>query len=165
MPSVYLSSTQKTSGCLLAQVVVGPSRIDVPVVGLFSTGVFILPYVEKIVAQCPSAAITLNKVEYSGQEILDELKAIQARTFNAVVCGVGTVPDIVNNLKAPFAGKPDGAALYGIVLHNYGTHTQGYVMERNDSVCLDIDGEVSATNSDVDTNDVECHIVLVHRSI
>eukprot|EP00041_Stephanoeca_diplocostata_P022160 m.525069 g.525069 ORF g.525069 m.525069 type:complete len:938 (+) comp21999_c0_seq2:92-2905(+) len=139
------------SNIVIEQVVVGPSRVDVPVVGLFSTGVFILPYVEKIVAQCPTATITLNKVEYTGQEILDELKAIQARTFNAVVCGVGTIPEIVSNLNPPFAGKPDGAALYGIVLHNYGTHTQGYVMERNGSVCLDVDGEVVGMVNEYDT--------------
>ena len=38
-------------------------------------------------------------------------------------------------------GRPDGAALYGIVLHNQGTHVMGFEMERNDSVCFDVDGE------------------------
>jgi len=126
----------------IEQCVIGPSRTDVPVNGLFSTGHFIRPYVQQVLDRCPTATIELNQVQHTGHAILDALDDVRNRTFNAVLCGVGTIPRIVDNLAAPRSGRPDGSAIYGIVLHNIGTHTNGYVMERNNSVCLDVDGEI-----------------------
>jgi hypothetical protein len=91
---------------------------------------------------CPTATIELNQVMHTGQAILDALDDVTNRTFNAVVCGVGSIPAIVSNLAAPRNGRPDGSALYGIVLNTVGQHVFGYAMERNNSVCLDVDGEV-----------------------
>ena len=55
--------------------VIGPGRRDVPVVGLWSSGLFILPYVQKIVESTEqgcgsSSSITISNSEVSGAQIL-----------------------------------------------------------------------------------------------
>lgn len=51
-----------------------------------------------------------------------------------VLCGAGKIPAVVDNLAFPVAegsykvraggnGRPDGSAIYGIVLHSYGTQS------------------------------------------
>lgn len=140
------------SNIVVSQSVVGPSRQDVPVKGVWSTGIFILPYVEQIVKRCPSCDIVIDRTTHSGQDILDALVGLQNQTMMAVLCNNGKVPDVVDNFKAPATGKPDGSAIYGIVLHNYGSHTNGFQMERNESVCLDQDGEVVGMVTEFDRN-------------
>jgi hypothetical protein len=138
------------------QVIVGPGRIDVPVVGLFSTGLFIKPYVEAIVnskqSGCGSeSSILLNQKSVPGKQILKELQDIIDDTYSAVVCGVGEVPHTVTNRQTVTThpslnyrrnGLPDGSAMYGMVFGAYGSHTQGIAPERNATTCLDGNGEV-----------------------
>eukprot|EP00040_Diaphanoeca_grandis_P028181 m.162107 g.162107 ORF g.162107 m.162107 type:complete len:936 (-) comp31262_c0_seq1:73-2880(-) len=126
----------------ITRVVIGPSRHDVPVKGIFSTGRFILPYVQQIVSSCPTLSIEILGKTMSGKTILDKLTQTLDDTFDAVVHGKGTVPDLVNNMNISSEGLPDGSAIYGIVLGTYGTHTNGFVMEREEQTCLDGDGEV-----------------------
>lgn len=70
--------------------VIGPSRTDIPVKGLFSTGLFIRPYVEAVVRAAASSTkscksgIRINKKDYSAQEILDELNNLIEDTIDAV---------------------------------------------------------------------------------
>lgn len=124
-------------------VAVGPGSHDVPVKGIFSTGRFILPYVEAIVQKCPSAAITIEGRAVMGAEILQKLSKVLDDTYNAVVCGAGEIPPLVNNLDVNDGnGLPDGSAIYGIVLHTYGSHTNGFVPDRHNETCIDINGEV-----------------------
>ena len=77
----------------------------------------------------------------AGWEILQKLNDVLEATFQAVVCGSGEIPALVNNLAPPMSGLPDGSAIYGIVLHNYGSHTNGFVLDRHPNICLDANGE------------------------
>ena len=132
---------------VVEQVVIGPSRTDVPVLGLFSTGVFILPYVEQIISQCPDADITLDGIVYTGAQVAEALYGVMNQTYDSVVCGVGSVPPVVNNMgldsiKVRRNGLPDGSAIYGMVFHNYGSHTQAFAGMRNATTCVDSNGEI-----------------------
>jgi len=147
--------------------VIGPGRRDVPVVGLWSSGLFILPYVQKIVESTEqgcgsSSSITISNSEVSGAQILAELTQLQTDTYNFVVNKVGAeIPPAVTNLpklnpvagEDPRRGLPDGSAMYGIVLANYGSHTNGLTAERNSSTCLDANGEIVGMVDPLDTGD------------
>ena len=78
--------------------------------GIFSTGRFIRPYVEGIVAACPDADITLAGVRVAGAEILQRLDAVLEATFQAVVCGAGEIPALVDNLVQPMCGNASASA-------------------------------------------------------
>ena len=58
----------------------------------------------------------------------------------------------LTRLDSPFrAGLPDGSAIYGIVLHNYGSHTNGFVHDRHANICLDRNGEAVGMLDEHDT--------------
>jgi hypothetical protein len=151
----------------IEQCVIGPGRRDVPVVGLWSTGLFILPYVQQIVdssgSDCQDPGIKILQKVKKGTEILNELKQLQTDTYNAVIINkdTGAIPPIITNFpktnpvagEYPRRGLPDGSAMYGIVLANYGTHTNGLTAERNSSTCLDGNGEVVGMVDPLDTGD------------
>ena len=147
--------------------VIGPGRRDVPVVGLWSSGLFILPYVQQIVASTAagcgaSSSIMINNQEVSGTQILTDLQQLQTDTYNVVVNKVDAeIPPSVTNLpkRAPVQGEdprrglPDGSAMYGIVLANYGSHTNGLTAERNSTTCLDGNGEIVGMVDPLDKGD------------
>ena len=138
-------------GLLLTNLIIGPSRVDVPVRGIFSTALFNRPYVEAAAQSCPTATIEIDGRTRTAQQVLDELVALIDDTYDAVLCGKGEIPALVDNSKAPGFGLPDGSAIYGIVLHNFGSHTNGFVMERKDQVCFDVDSELVGMVDAADT--------------
>jgi len=79
---------------------------------------------------------------WSGQRVLDALYAVSNATYDSVVCGLGSVPPIVNNRVGGRRGLPDGSAIYGMVFSGYGSHTQSFASMRNASTCLDKNGEI-----------------------
>ncbi|CAM9396601.1 unnamed protein product, partial [Chrysoparadoxa australica] len=112
------------------------NRWDVPVLGIWSVGRFLRPYLEHLVETGDSTTITIGGVDRSAREIRDELKASQVNVWEDLI---GNGQDSINAERHEMEyalyhnsdGVIDGNA-YGFLINAEGPAVDGFAdgMER-----------------------------------
>ena len=114
----------------VTNVTAGPMRRDVPVLGRFSVGRFLLPYLRYLAhdTSCGNNGITVAGVLYSPEAVLANLEAALEQTYQAAIRGNGSVPELFANPS----GLPDGGTVYGMVFNKLGVAVNGLANKRPD---------------------------------